>query len=285
MNTNLWIAVISAIICTASAVYIVAKRRNKDINKNENSKIKMLFKIFSVILTTSLVFELAGIYITPNREKFYFNSTQENTDKMIALTFDDGPGPYTDELLDGLEKLNAKASFFLVEEKIKSYPDTVAKIAGNGHLVGNHTYSHIKLTALSPDEIKKEIDKTNEEIKAITGEAPKFFRPPFGRYNSDTLNYVDMISVRWSKDTIDWKYEDEERLYRYLIKNAGDGEIFLMHDVEKTTVKGVLRAIETLQKQGYKFVRADELLCRNGDGLLKGIGYRKCEKDKPPVHF
>lgn len=285
MNTNLWIAVISAIICAASAVYIVAKRRNKDINKNENSKIKMLFKIFAVILTTSLVFELAGIYITPNREKFYFNSTQDNTDKMIALTFDDGPGPYTDELIDGLEKLNAKASFFLVGEKIKSYPDTVAKIAGKGHLIGNHTYSHIKLTALSPDEIKKEIDKTNEEIKAITGEAPQFFRPPFGRYNSDTLNYVDMISVRWSKDTIDWKYEDEERLYRYLIKNAGDGEIFLMHDVEKTTVKGVLRAIETLQKQGYKFVRADELLCRNGDGLLKGIGYRKCEKDKPPVHF
>lgn len=285
MNTNLWIAVISAIICTASAVYIVAKRRNKDINKNENSKIKMLFKIFAVILTTSLVFELAGIYITPNREKVYFNSTQENTDKMIALTFDDGPGPYTDQLLDGLEKLNAKASFFLVGEKIKSYPDTVAKIAGKGHLIGNHTYSHIKLTALSPDEIKKEIDKTNEEIEAITGEAPQFFRPPFGRYNSDTLNYVDMISVRWSKDTIDWKYEDEERLYRYLIKNAGDGEIFLMHDVEKTTVKGVLRAIETLQKQGYKFVRADELLCRNGDGLLKGIGYRKCEKDKPPVHF
>lgn len=285
MNTNLWIAVISAIICTASVVYIVAKRKSKDANKKEISKIKMLFKIFAVILTTSLIFELAGIYITPNREKFYFNSTQENTDKMIALTFDDGPGPYTDELLDGLEKLNAKASFFLVGEKIKSYPDTVAKIAGNGHLVGNHTYSHIKLTALSPDEIKKEIDKTNEEIKAITGEAPQFFRPPFGRYNSDTLNYVDMISVRWSKDTIDWKYEDEERLYRYLIKNAGDGEIFLMHDVEKTTVKGVLRAIETLQKQGYKFVRADELLCRNGDGLLKGIGYRKCEKDKPPVNF
>lgn len=285
MNTNLWIAVISAIICTASAVYIAAKRKSKDANKKETSKIKMLFKIFAVILTTSLIFELAGIYITPNREKFYFNSTQENTDKMIALTFDDGPGPYTDQLLDGLEKLNAKASFFLVGEKIKSYPDTVAKIAGNGHLVGNHTYSHIKLTTLSPDEIKKEIDKTNEEIKAITGEAPQFFRPPFGRYNSDTLNYVDMISVRWSKDTIDWKYEDEEKLYRYLIKNAGDGEIFLMHDVEKTTVKGVLRAIETLQKQGYKFVRADELLCRNGDGLLKGIGYRKCEKDKPPVHF
>lgn len=285
MNTNLWIAVIAAIICTASAVYIAAKRKSKDANKKESSKIKMLFKIFAVILTTSLVFELAGIYITPNREKFYFNSTQENTDKMIALTFDDGPGPYTDQLLDGLEKLNAKASFFLVGEKIKSYPDTVAKIAGNGHLVGNHTYSHIKLTTLSPDEIKKEIDKTNEEIKAITGEAPQFFRPPFGRYNSDTLNYVDMISVRWSKDTIDWKYEDEERLYRYLINNAGDGEIFLMHDVEKTTVKGVLRAIETLEKQGYKFVRADELLCRNGDGLLKGIGYRKCEKDKPPVHF
>lgn len=285
MNTNLWIAVIAAIICTASAVYIGAKRRSKDANKNETSKTKMLLKIFAVILTTSLVFELAGIYITPNQEKFYFNSPQENTDKMIALTFDDGPGPYTDELIDGLEKLNAKASFFLVGEKIKSYPDTVAKIAGKGHLIGNHTYSHIKLTALSPDEIKKEIDKTNEEIKAITGEAPQFFRPPFGRYNSDTLNYVDMISVRWSKDTIDWKYEDEEKLYRYLIKNAGDGEIFLMHDVEKTTVKGVLRAIETLQKQGYKFVRADELLCRNGDGLLKGIGYRKCEKDKPPIHF
>lgn len=285
MNINLWIAVISAAICTVSAVYIGAKRKSKDANKNETSKTKMLFKIFAVILTTSLVFESAGIYITPNREKFYFNSPQENTDKMIALTFDDGPGPYTDELLDGLEKLNAKSSFFLVGKKIDKYHDTVVRMAQNGHLVGNHTYSHVKLTALSPDEIKKEIDKTNEKIKAITGEAPQFFRPPFGRYNSDTLNYVDMISVRWSKDTIDWKYEDEERLYRYLINNAGDGEIFLMHDVEETTVKGVLRAIETLEKQGYKFVRVDELLCRNGDGLLKGIGYRKCEKDKSPVHF
>lgn len=285
MNINLWIAVISAAICTVSAVYIGAKRKSKDANKNETSKTKMLFKIFAVILTTSLVFESAGIYITPNREKFYFNSPQENTDKMIALTFDDGPGPYTDELLDGLEKLNAKSSFFLVGKKIDKYHDTVVRMAQNGHLVGNHTYSHVKLTALSPDEIKKEIDKTNEKIKAITGEAPQFFRPPFGRYNSDTLNYVDMISVRWSKDTIDWKYEDEERLYRYLINNAGDGEIFLMHDVEETTVKGVLRAIETLEKQGYKFVRVDELLCRNSDGLLKGIGYRKCKKDKSPVHF
>ncbi len=261
------------------------KRKNKNINKAAKSKIKALLKIFTVILTILLVFELAGIYITPNRKKFYFNPTQENTDKMIALTFDDGPGPYTDELIDGLEKLNAKATFFLVGKKIRKYPDTVARIAQNGHLVGNHTYSHIKLTALSPDEIKKEIDKTNEEIKALTGETPQFFRPPFGRYNATTLNWVDMISVRWSKDTVDWKYEDEEKLYRYLIKNARDGEIFLMHDVEETTVKGVLRAIETLQKEGYKFVRVDELLCRNGDGLLKGIGYRKCEKGKHPVHF
>lgn len=285
MNTNLCIAIIAAIIFAAAAIYLGTKRKNKNINKAAKSKIKALLKIFTVILTISLVFELAGIYITPNRKKFYFNPPHENTDKMIALTFDDGPGPYTDELIDGLEKLNAKATFFLVGKKIRKYPDTVARIAQNGHLVGNHTYSHIKLTALSPDEIKKEIDKTNEEIKALTGETPQFFRPPFGRYNATTLNWVDMISVRWSKDTVDWKYEDEEKLYRYLIKNAGDGEIFLMHDVEETTVKGVLRAIETLQKEGYKFVRVDELLCRNGDGLLKGIGYRKCEKGKHPVHF
>ncbi len=281
MNTNLWIALTAAIIFDAAAVYLEAKRKKTNINKKAKSKIKVLFNVFAVILTTSLIFELSGIYITPNREKFYFNPPQENTDKMIALTFDDGPGPYTDELIDGLEKLNAKATFFLVGKRIGKYPDTVVKMAQNGHLIGNHTYNHVKLTS----QIKKEIDKTNEEIKELTGETPQFFRPPFGAYNAVTLNYADMISVRWSKDTIDWKYEDEERLYRYLIKNADDGEIFLMHDVEETTVKGVLRAIETLQKQGYKFVRADQLLCRNGDGLLKGIGYRKCEKDKSPVHF
>lgn len=285
MDTNLWIALTAAIILDAAALYLGAKRKKTNMNKKAKSKIKVLFNVFALILTSSLIFELAGIYITPNREKFYFNPPRENTDKMIALTFDDGPGPYTDELLEGLEKLNAKATFFLVGKRIGKYPDTVVKMAQNGHLIGNHTYSHIKLTVLSPDEIKKEIDKTNEEIKKLTGESPQFFRPPFGAYNAVTLNYADMISVRWSKDTIDWKYEDEEKLYEYLIKNAGDGEIFLMHDVEETTVKGVLRAIETLQKHKYKFVRVDELLCRNGDGLLKGIGYRKCEKDKSPVHF
>ena len=94
---------------------------------------------------------------------------------------------------------------------------------------------------------------------------------------------MDMIAVKWTNDSIDWKHQDEDYVYNYIVNKAHDGEILLLHDTKQTTVKAALRAIDTLQSQGYSFVRVDELLCRNGDKLAPGIAYRGCKMNKKPL--
>ena len=134
--------------------------------------------------------------------------------------------------------------------------------------------------------IKEQIYSTNKVIKEITGTDVKFYRPPYGHYFGNTLNAIDdMIAVKWTNDSIDWKHQDEDYVYNYIVNKAHDGEILLLHDTKQTTVKAALRAIDTLQSQGYSFVRVDELLCRNGDKLAPGIAYRGCKMNKKPTWF
>lgn len=245
---------------------------------------KKRFKIIAVLLFVFAASFILLPFVTSPHGESYFIST-ENTDKMIALTFDDGPGEHTVELLNGLEKLNAKASFFLLGKNIEKNADTVKEIHSGGHLIGSHTYSHKTLYNSSFSEFEADLQKANELIECITGEDVMFFRPPHGHYTGRQLNKIEQISVLWSNDPADWKHLDSDYVYEYLIKHAGDGKIFLLHDTKKTTVDGVLKAIAELTEQGFKFVRADELLCRNGDGLKFGLAYRGCKNSKPQFYF
>ncbi len=206
-------------------------------------------------------------------------------EKAIALTFDDGPSDYTEALLDGLELYDAKVSFFVIGSQAEKRPGMVERAYEDGHLIGNHTYSHIDFYKTSLSEIEKDISKGANVIKSITGEEPIFLRAPYGNVNFIQLKKFDCFFIHWSSSTLDWFREEEEYIYNRIMKEAKDGAIILMHDTREVTVKAVLRAIPELQKQGFEFVRVDELLSRNGEKLKMGVPYRSCKYDRGAVAF
>ncbi len=206
-------------------------------------------------------------------------------EKAIALTFDDGPSDYTEELLDGLQEYDARVSFFVIGSKAEKNPGIVERAHSEGHLIGNHTYSHIDFYKSSLTEIQDDINKSADVIENITGERPLFLRAPYGNANFIQLKQLDSFFVHWSSSTYDWFKEDEEYIYNRIMKEAKDGAIILMHDTKEVTVKAVLRAIPELQEQGYEFVRVDDLLSRNGDKLKMGVPYRSCKYDRGAVTF
>ncbi len=206
-------------------------------------------------------------------------------EKAIALTFDDGPSGYTEKLLDGLSEYDAKVTFFVIGSKAEKKPEIVKRAFDEGHLIGNHTYSHPRLTLKSVSDAKEEISKSSEVIKSITGVKPFFVRAPYGDVSAYQLKKLDTFFISWSANTYDWDEDSEDEIYNRIMKKADDGEIILLHDTNEATVNAVLRAIPELQEQGYEFVRVDDLLTRNGNKIAKGIPYRKCEFEKTPVAF
>ncbi len=248
------------------------------LNKKRHTKAIVIAIVLSICAYVLVPF------VTTPFEKNYTIEV-ENQDRMIALTFDDGPGDYTMQLLNGLNAEGIKASFFLLGKKIEGKEDVVKKMQSDGHLIGNHTYTHCTLFNTSAENYINELYQTDDEIERVTGEKPEFFRPPHGFCTGRKLNKIDKKAVLWSNDPADWKHQDAEYVYNYLMKNAEDGKIFLLHDTKQTTVEGVLNAISDLKEQGYSFVRVDELLCRNGDYLASGLAYRSCKYDKSPTYF
>ena len=207
-------------------------------------------------------------------------SSESDAPKRIAFTFDDGPSENTGMLLEGLSKLNAKASFFLLGSHAEQYPELVEQMYSDGHLIGNHTYSHINMRKSSKSEVLEELNKTDAVIEEITGEKPKFVRPPYGAFSGLTLENIDKIAVIWSMCPKDWEHEDdEEYICNYIVEHAHDGQIVLLHDPRPATVPAVLKAMDILKEEGFEFVRADELLCRGGKKLSAGLGYRYCAND------
>ncbi len=181
--------------------------------------------------------------------------------KKVALTFDDGPHQkYTKMLLDGLKERNVIATFFLIGESIEGKEELVKQMKEDGHLIGNHTYTHIQLGKVGKDTGCAEIWKTNTVIYDITEEIPCFIRPPFGDWNEELACVVDMNVVLWDIDPEDWKYKDAERVRDYVVKHVKDGDIILLHDVYKTSVEAALQIVDILSEEGYEFVSVEELI-------------------------
>lgn len=181
--------------------------------------------------------------------------------KQIALTFDDGPHPYyTELLLDGLKERNVQATFFLIGESIEGKEDIVKRMSEEGHIIGNHTYSHVQVDVLSDDAACAEIWKTNTAIFDITGKIPVYIRPPYGLWDDTLACAVEMQPVLWNIDPEDWKYQNKERIVKSVVKHAKDGGIILLHDIYKTSVVAALEIVDVLENQGYEFITVDELL-------------------------
>lgn len=193
--------------------------------------------------------------------------------KTIAITFDDGPSSFTDQLLDCLQKNNAKATFFMVGQEISNFPDTVKKMNELGMELGNHTYSHVELTKLTQEEVSSEIAKTDQLLLDLTGQGASVVRPPFGSINDTVKAEVGTPMILWSVDTLDWKTQDTEKIVQTVLDNAGDGEIILLHDIFKETVDAAEIFIPKLIEEGYELVTVHQLAEKCGVHLKTGIAY------------
>ena len=193
----------------------------------------------------------------------YFDLKKRNIDpdnKVIALTFDDGPSKYTNEIIDILKKNNAVATFFVVGNRLSFYEDTLKNMLNTGNEIGNHSYSHKWLNRLSKDEFILEINNTQNEVKRITGYTPKIFRPTYGGYSDKLKSYTDLTFVLWDVDSNDWKVKNADKIYDNITKNTFDGSIVLMHDNHRYAAESLDKVIKKLKEEGYSFVTVSELL-------------------------
>lgn len=186
---------------------------------------------------------------------------EEDVAKKIALTFDDGPHPrYTEQLLDGLKERNVVATFFVTGENAQNYPNIIRREQEEGHLIGNHTYSHIQLTFGNRETFREELVKTNEILENITGEKVSFVRPPYGSWDKSFEKELNMFPVLWNIDPLDWCSHNAECIAAKVVEKAGDGDIILMHDYYDTSVTAALEVVDVLQKRGFQFVTVEEIL-------------------------
>ena len=185
--------------------------------------------------------------------------------KMVALTYDDGPSIYTPRILKTLKENNSVATFFVVGNRVPMYSDTVKKAYDMGCEIGNHTYEHKSLPNLSETEVKRQISKTNKEVKKAIGEKPVIMRPTGGATNTNIKKWVGMPSIIWSVDTLDWNTRNADSTRRAVLNRVKDGDIVLMHDLYSATATASETIIPELVRRGYQLVTVSELAeCRGG---------------------
>lgn len=181
--------------------------------------------------------------------------------KRVALTFDDGPHPYyTEELLDGLKERGVKATFFVVGENIPGNEDVIRRMDKEGHLIGNHTYDHVKISDMDKAAACEQIEKTSALIRELTGKDTEFVRPPFGAWRKDLECSFVMIPVLWDVDPKDWTTNNVSDIVRRVLRDTENGDIILLHDYYKSSVQAALEIVDELQSRGYEFVTVDELI-------------------------
>ena len=230
-------------------------------------KIKAIIVIFDILMGLLLCFLIQYKHIvreTAGGNVVVAEKEEQNEDQdvmKIAITFDDGPHPfYTEQLLDGLKERGVHATFFVTGEHAELHPDIIARISEEGHLIGNHTYSHMRLTSSNSEEFKAELIKTNEIIMEITGKEVIYVRPPYGTWDKKFETELNMFPVMWNIDPLDWCSNDASCITNKVVSGIKENSIILMHDYYQYTVTAALDIIDELQAQGYEFVTVDEIL-------------------------
>lgn len=181
--------------------------------------------------------------------------------QKIALTFDDGPHPYyTEQLLDGLKERGVVATFFVTGEHATLHPDIIDRMNEEGHLIGNHTFSHMQLTSCNQAEFKEELVATSEVIEEIIEEEVIYVRPPYGSWDKSLEEELNMIPVLWTIDPLDWCSDNAGCIADKVIAKAGENEIILMHDYYESSVTAALEVVDELLAEGYEFVTVEEIL-------------------------
>jgi polysaccharide deacetylase family sporulation protein PdaB len=201
----------------------------------------------------------------------------KTTQKIVALTFDDGPNPpYTGEILDILKEYKVPATFFIIGKNAEKHPELVRRIFAEGHEIGNHTYNHIDLLKANQQTIIEEIDRTNNVIRTITGQAPRVVRPPHGFRDSVVMEVMaerKLKVVEWSVASRDWTNPGADVIASRTLGKVKSGSVILLHDGDGVearasraqTVEATRVIIRELLAQGYRFVTVNEILAKTGD--------------------
>jgi len=239
----------------------------------KNLKKKMIF-VFVVLIAVCLFVVVTFFFdqaVLVRKGTLYHINAR---DKVVALTFDDGPSNvWTPQVLDDLRRAGVKATFFMIGEHVKQYPQIAKMVAAEGHEIGNHTYKHNVLLYYKMDELKDDIEKTEGIIKEATGQTTHYFRPPKAWVTNQEKRKIKEMGyeiILWSLNSKDWVNFDDKYIVRYLVKHVRPGDIILFHDAggvfgiengsRKETVKVIPRLIEKLKERGYRFVTISELL-------------------------
>ncbi|RKP08989.1 hypothetical protein THASP1DRAFT_14840 [Thamnocephalis sphaerospora] len=197
------------------------------------------------------------------------------TPKTFALTFDDGPGPYEDELLNQLDRLGVKATFFVNGDNAGSLDDPalaarVQRAYKTGHQIASHTYSHADLTKIGPSQVRSEMTQLEGQLKRIIGVRPTYMRPPYGSTNGQVLGIMRELGYRvvnWDIDTNDWRHPNDAEASLNTVRGAlrgrsrGEPGIILSHSTMPSTAHNfVTNAVQAIRAKGYRLVRIDECL-------------------------
>lgn len=244
---------------------------DNSVRKGKTYKYKVAYRVNlsdgNVIEKKSKVHTVAASKIDPNK-------------KMVALTFDDGPGKYTQEIVDCLEKYDSRATFYVLGCNVDSYKKEVEKADKIGCEIGNHSYDHTILTKLSAKEVSKQMSDTDAKIKKITGKKSVTMRCPGGGVDKTVQGAVGKPIILWSIDTLDWKTRNTDKTISAVMNNVKDGDIVLMHDIHEPTKRAALYLIPALKKKGYQLVTVSELAKYRGYKLGKGTIYHSLRKKK-----
>jgi peptidoglycan/xylan/chitin deacetylase (PgdA/CDA1 family) len=189
-----------------------------------------------------------------------FERTDGVKEKAIALTFDDGPSLYTLSILRILERYGIKATFFMIGKHIERYPQIVKQVASKGHLIGNHSYNHLKLKGKPESQLDFEVNKTAILISKLTSKNCYWFRPPMGSFDYNLISYLRAKNYQislWTVDSVDWKDQNPYGIYKRVISNLNPGDVILLHDgggPRHGTVQATEMIIKTALKRGFVFV-------------------------------
>lgn len=213
-----------------------------------------------------------SIYLANKHNKFHgaVLTNGLGTKREVALTFDDAPDPiYTPKILDILKNKGVKATFFLVGKRVQAHPEIVKRMVQEGHIIGNHSYSHAKLTNLNNGAFHKQIMKTDQLIKKITGYSPAIVRPPYGAVTLPQIKWLvsqHKKIVNWNVDSLDWKGLKADQVETNVITHVHPGSIILQHSGTGNggdlsgTVNALPKIIDELRNEGYKIVTVPQLL-------------------------
>lgn len=223
-----------------------------------------LYSYLILLFIYSLVLFYGSYYVGSNFFVKVLCSARTDS-KQIAISFDDGPAAgYTAEILDVLKSNAVPAVFFCIGKNIAGRENLLQQIHTDGHIIGNHSYSHhFWFDLFSASKMQRDVQQTNEEVKKVTGLQPRLFRPPYGVTTPNmkkALGNLGLMAIGWNIRSLDTIIKEEEKLLQKIEELLQPGAVVLLHDTSKTTLGMLPKLITGARSKGYEFVRIDKLL-------------------------